>query len=184
MPSPKEELPKETAETAAPDAEATIPVESLHGLLRIGQLATACGKTARAMHLYEELGLLKPVVRSKGGFRLYSRAAIHRVQWITRLQDADVSLNEIRDFLQVLDKEQVAPNAMGKVRTLFESKLAEIREQRRKLEALEDELKAGLSYLDGCKTCEPEHHKSECGDCRLHGHDGVQPLMVAGIHNS
>ena len=79
LPSPKEELPKETAETAAPDAEATIPVESLHGLLRIGQLATACGKTARAMHLYEELGLLKPVVRSKGGFRLYSRAAIHRV---------------------------------------------------------------------------------------------------------
>lgn len=156
----------------------------IDGLLRIGQLATACGKSVRAMHLYEELGLLKPVVRSKGGFRLYSHSAVNRVQWITRLQDADVSLNEIRDFLQVIDQVQVAPAAMDKVRSLFEEKLREIRDQRAKLASLEADLLAGLSYLDGCKTCEAEHSKSECGACRLHGHDGVQPLMVAGIHNS
>src|SRR5437773_2734911 len=30
------------------------------GLLKVGELARATGKTVRALHLYEELGLLKP----------------------------------------------------------------------------------------------------------------------------
>ena len=42
-------------------------------LLKVGELAKRTGKTVRAIHLYEELGLLAPAVRSKGGFRLYSR---------------------------------------------------------------------------------------------------------------
>ena len=50
-----------------------VPAEKL-SLLKVGELARRTGKTARAIHLYEELGLLTPAVRSKGGFRLYSPA--------------------------------------------------------------------------------------------------------------
>ena len=49
-------------------------------LLRVGDIAKATGKTVRAIHLYEELGLLAPVTRSSGGFRLYDPAAIERVR--------------------------------------------------------------------------------------------------------
>lgn len=153
-------------------------------LLRVGRLATLCGKTVRALHLYEEMGLLKPVLRSKGGFRLYAQSAVDRVQWISRLQDAELSLNEIKEFLRDLEEERVATAAMNRVRAMFEQKLGAIREQRRKLEQLEKDLQAGLSYLDGCRVCEPEHTVSECGACRLHGHDGTQPLLLAGIHTS
>jgi DNA-binding transcriptional MerR regulator len=153
-------------------------------LLRIGQLAELCGKTVRALHLYEEMGLLKPMQRSKGGFRLYPPAAVNRVQWISRLQDADVSLGELQSLLRDLEGEHVGTAAMQRVRELFERKLAEVREQRRKLEQLEAELVAGLQYLDGCKRCGPEHSTSECDGCRLHGHDGTEPLMVAGIHTT
>ena len=41
-------------------------------LLKVGELAKRTGKTVRAVHLYEELGLLTPAVRSKGGFRSVS----------------------------------------------------------------------------------------------------------------
>lgn len=153
-------------------------------LLRIGQLAELCGKTVRALHLYEEMGLLMPVHRTKGGFRLYARSAVNRVQWIGRLQDADVSLAEIKDFLRDLEEERVASAAMMRVRALFEKKLQEIRRQQMRLMLVEADLSAGLQYLDACKTCEPEHEAHECGDCRLHGHDGRQPLMVAGLHHS
>jgi DNA-binding transcriptional MerR regulator len=153
-------------------------------LLRVGQLADLCGKTVRALHLYEELGLLRPVHRSKGGFRLYAESAVNRVQWISRLQDADLSLSEIKEFLHDLEQEQVATSAMTRARSMFEQKLLAIRQQRAKLEKLEADLVAGLSYLDACKTCEPEHLTSECDGCRLHGHDGSQPLLVAGIHVS
>ena len=46
-------------------------IPSTTHLIRIGDLARLTGKTVRAIHLYEELGLLKPATRSSGGFRLY-----------------------------------------------------------------------------------------------------------------
>ena len=48
----------------------SVPSASLnHGqLLRVGDIARATGKTVRAIHLYEELGLLRPVTRSSSGF--------------------------------------------------------------------------------------------------------------------
>ena len=46
--------------------------------LRVGDLARRTGKSVRAIHLYEELGLLEPATRSSGGFRLYHDAAVDR----------------------------------------------------------------------------------------------------------
>ena len=48
--------------------------------LRVGELAKVTGKTVRALHLYEELGLLAPSERSKGGYRLYDEAALQLVR--------------------------------------------------------------------------------------------------------
>ncbi len=163
------------------DRREAVPTE---GLLRIGQLADRCGKTARALHLYEEMGLLKPAIRSRGGFRLYSPSAVERVEWISRLQDADVSLGEIQALLRDLESRHIGTEAMNRLRQLLDQKLQQCREQRQKLDRLESDLLAGLAYLDGCKVCGPEHFTTECGDCRLHGHDGRQPLMVAGVHTS
>ena len=160
------------------------PAAPAEGLLRIGQLAERCGKTVRALHLYEEMGLLKPAIRSRGGFRLYSPSAVERVEWISRLQDADVSLGEIQALLRDLESRHIGTEAMNRLRQLLDQKLQQCREQRARLDRLEADLLAGLSYLDGCKVCGPEHFTSECGDCRLHGHDGHQPLMVAGVHTS
>ncbi|HRI50612.1 MAG TPA: MerR family transcriptional regulator [Pseudomonadota bacterium] len=159
-------------------------VPPAEGLLRIGQLADRCGKTARALHLYEEMGLLKPAIRSRGGFRMYSPSAVERVEWISRLQEADVSLGEIQALLRDLESRHIGTEAMNRLRQLLDQKLAMCREQRQKLDRLESDLLAGLAYLDGCRTCGPEHFTTECGDCRLHGHDGSQPLMVAGVHTS
>ena len=171
-------------ESALGSGERREPLLPAEGLLRIGQLADRCGKTARALHLYEEMGLLKPAIRSRGGFRMYSPSAVERVEWISRLQEADVSLGEIQALLRDLESRHIGTEAMNRLRQLLDQKLAMCREQRAKLDRLESDLLAGLAYLDGCKTCGPEHFTTECGDCRLHGHDGNQPLMVAGVHTS
>src|SRR5271165_3706125 len=55
-------------------------------LMQIGDLARETGKTVRAIHLYEELGLLTPAARSKGRFRLYGAEALTRIRWIGQLQ--------------------------------------------------------------------------------------------------
>jgi DNA-binding transcriptional MerR regulator len=154
--------------------------------LRVGELARRSGKTVRALHLYEELGLLQPVHRSKGGFRLYSPSAVARVAWISKLQDAGFSLHQLQDFLHGItdDKQSVASLAMKRVKEVFEERLSETREQLGKLTQLESELVASLAYLEGCITCaEPVYQPDECGTCNHNGHrEGDQPILLAGIH--
>lgn len=154
-------------------------------LLRIGELARSSGKSVRALHLYEELGLLKPGDRSPGGFRLYHVSSVSRVQWITKLQEAGFSLNELKDLLQNVELERVAPEAMKRVRGVFQQKLAETREALGRFVKLEADLVESLAYLDGCRTCEPVHRPAECSVCTHCGHEtGAQPLLVAGLHSS
>jgi DNA-binding transcriptional MerR regulator len=159
---------------------------SLEKPLRVGQLAKRTGKTVRALHLYEEMGLLQPVHRSKGGFRLYSPSAVQRVEWITKLQDAGFSLHQLQDFLHGVadDKHQVASLAMKRVRDVFAQKLQETEDQIGRLQQLHKDLAASLEYLEGCITCaEPAYAPHECGSCNHNGHrEGDQPILVAGLH--
>jgi DNA-binding transcriptional MerR regulator len=149
--------------------------------LKVGELARRAGKTTRAIHLYEELGLLTPAVRSKGGFRLYSPRAVARLEWIQKLQDMGFSLTEIKAFLRVWEESSTAPKAMSTVREIFADKLRETRDTITRLSKLADELQESLTYLESCRSCEPVHTQPECGHCEIHGHEGRAPLLVDGI---
>jgi MerR family transcriptional regulator, copper efflux regulator len=158
-----------------------IPADSL-SLLKVGELARRTGKTTRAIHLYEELGLLAPAVRSKGGFRLYSPRAVARLEWIQKLQDMGFSLTEIKAFLRVWEESSTAPKAMSTVREIFADKLRETQDTIARLGKLAGELQESLNYLDSCRSCEPVHTQPECGHCEIHGHEkGQAPLLVDGI---
>lgn len=152
--------------------------------LRVGDLAKRTGKTVRALHLYEELGLLKPVHRSKGGYRLYAPSAVGRVEWIQKLQDAGFSLHDLQELLHGVSETGVASLAMERVRQVFADRLRETRDQIQRLTALERDLEASLAYLEGCRSCEPQKHQvQECPSCNHNGHEeGAQPILVAGIH--
>ena len=150
-------------------------------LLKVGELAKKTGKTVRALHLYEELGLLSPAVRSKGGFRLYSGRAAKRIEWIQKLQDMGFSLTEIKAFLRDWEDSDAAPKAMNRVREIFADKLRETQETIARLGYLVVELRDTLAYMDSCRSCEPTHIQAECGTCDIHGHGGKAPLLVEGI---
>jgi len=151
-------------------------------LLKVGELAKEVGKTVRAMHLYEELGLLRPVSRSAGGYRLYTLEAVARVKWISRMQDMGFSLPEVQGFLRTWEGSENGPNGMRRVREVFDEKLAETRAQIVRLRGLERELEASLSYLELCGSCGPTHKQTECGCCAQPGHDTVAaPELVSGL---
>ncbi|HET6283095.1 MAG TPA: MerR family transcriptional regulator [Polyangia bacterium] len=150
-------------------------------LLKVGELAKKTGKSVRALRLYEELGLLAPAVRSKGGFRMYSGRAVTRIEWIQKLQDMGFSLTEIKAFLRGWEDCETAPKAMSRVREIFADKLRETQETIARLTALVGELNDTLVYMDSCRSCEPTHVQGECGTCGIHGHEGKAPLLVEGI---
>ena len=147
----------------------------------MGELAKVTSKTVRALHLYEELGLLVPIERSKGGYRLYDADAVTRVRWIGKLQEMGFSLSEIQTMARQWEQSGSAPSAMAKVERLLEEKLAETRDQIERLRTLEHELKASLSYLQVCPTCDPKQIIDACASCELHPESQQPPELVAGF---
>jgi len=154
-------------------------------LLRVGQLAEQANKTVRTIHFYEEMGLLSPVRRTKGGFRQYDDNALVRIHWIDRLQELGFSLAEIREFLGALQSKPSGPEAMQELRDFYASKLVETRRAVDRLVALEGELRDTLEYLQTCETCAPRTPRSACSACEESEHDGCcPPPMVAAVHES
>jgi DNA-binding transcriptional MerR regulator len=153
-------------------------------LLQVGELAELSGKTVRAVHHYEELGLIRPLARSKGGYRLFSLETLTRIRWVGMLQDLGFSLSEVRDWLRDLEDKTAAPAAMQEVRALFEQKLAETRGSVDRLRALERELVSSLEYLKTCNDCQHEEKITVCGDCDQPHTEVRPPQLIAGIHGS
>jgi MerR family copper efflux transcriptional regulator len=151
-------------------------------LMRVGELAKAVGKTVRAMHLYEELGLLEPRARSEGGFRQYGPEAIDRIHWIVKLQAIGFTLAEIQGFVKDFQHAGSAPEATARVRAMFTEKQQQIREQITQLQVIENDLTEAVAYLDSCQTCSSDYAPTDCGDCDHHGHHrGDAPPLFAGL---
>ena len=149
--------------------------------LRVGDLARQTGKTVRAIHLYEELGLLEPATRSSGGFRLYHAAAVERVRWIDLLSGLGISLQETRGVLDRWWKSDRGPEAMDELRTLFTTKLEEVRENIRRQQELEKELVAGLEYFETCRVCGEPGDVECCVNCTQDHGVSREPALVAGF---
>jgi len=67
--------------------------------LKVGELARRTGLTIRALHHYDEIGLLKPSQHSEAGYRLYSAGDVARLQQVLSLRQLGFSLEEVRDCL-------------------------------------------------------------------------------------
>src|SRR5687767_1551010 len=66
---------------------------------RIGEVAKATGLTARALHHYDDIGLLVPSGRSAAGYRLYSAGDLRRLYRIVALRGMGFTLDEIGSTL-------------------------------------------------------------------------------------
>src|SRR5262249_49654008 len=156
-------------------------------LMQIGDLAEVSGKTVRAIHLYEEMELLKPAGRSKGRYRLYGPEALVRIRWIGKLQDLGFSLTDIKAIVKDVEIEgrgSSAPSAMVKGREVYKQKLDDTRAQIGRLKTLERERLASLAYLDTCESaCEPDKLLAACPSCNHHAREQEVPDLVAGFRS-
>ena len=151
-------------------------------LIRVGDLARACGKTVRAIHHYEKVGLLEPHKRSSGGYRLYADDAITRVKWIGKLHDLGMSLTEIQKILSAWEDAPSAHQAMATIEAVYREKLDEVRRQVAHLSTLEHELEASLAYLRTCSSCDPKELIAACSSCTVHTAKQAEPELVSGLY--
>ena len=72
--------------------------------LKVGELAKRTGLTVRALHHYDEIGLLKPSLHTEAGYRLYTADDVARLQRVLSLRQLGFSLEQVRDCLDALAK--------------------------------------------------------------------------------
>lgn len=105
---------------------------------RVGELAEQAGISVRALHHYDEIGLLAPSRRSDAGYRLYTPDDIARLQQIRLLQGLGFSLSEIKDLL---DRDRVSPRRVIGLRIeRLEAQIELERRLCRRLEAIGERL--------------------------------------------
>ena len=154
-------------------------------LHKIGDLARSTGKSVRALHLYEELGLLTPTARSHGGFRLYDDSAFTRIRWIDLLQKSGFTLHQIQTLLRAWHGTRYGPDAMANIRGIFQARLAETRDAVKRYRALERELEESLAYLSTCQECSPPRTtQDDCPHCPVDHGMKSEPALVAGFHTT
>jgi MerR family copper efflux transcriptional regulator len=155
--------------------------EPVKQLLRVGDVARLTGKSVRAIHLYEELGLLEPARRSSGGFRLFEPSTTERIRWIDLLHSMGFSLQDMRGLVNDWWNAKLGPQAMQDLRVLFERKLEETRTAIRRQQQLEQELMEGLAYLETCCECGSPAAVDGCVHCTQDHGMHEEPALVAGI---
>ncbi|MEV6412086.1 MerR family transcriptional regulator [Kribbella sp. NPDC051718] len=106
---------------------------------RVGELATATELSVRALHHYDEIGLLQSVRRTAAGHRLYDEADVSRLHRILALRGFGLSLGEVG---QVLDGELDDP------RELVRRQLEQVEQQFVAAERLRTELREVLGGLE------------------------------------
>ncbi|MFG2060430.1 MerR family transcriptional regulator [Micromonospora sp. NPDC048871] len=65
----------------------------------VGQVAKLAGVTVRALHHYDQIGLLSPSGRTAAGYRRYSEADLERLQLVRYYRELGFPLEQIAEIL-------------------------------------------------------------------------------------
>jgi DNA-binding transcriptional MerR regulator len=72
--------------------------------MHIGELCGRVALSQRSVRYYEEVGLVVPESRSKGGFRVYTEAHVSRLLVIKQMKPLGFSLEDMGAVLDSLDR--------------------------------------------------------------------------------
>ena len=88
----------------------------------VSEVAELAGVTVRALHYYDEIGVLKPSGRSESGYRLYAHEDLLRLQEIVAWQQLGFTLREVAALLDEPGYDRAG--ALARQRTLAEAERA------------------------------------------------------------
>jgi DNA-binding transcriptional MerR regulator len=117
----------------------------------IGRLAQESGVSLQAVRYYERQGLLAPMARTEGGYRIFQSDTTRRIRFIKRAQELGFSLAEIKDLLFLRAD---GHTTRAEIRKRAEAKLSDVALKIRHLEAIHASLSLLTKSCDGCGAVE------------------------------
>lgn len=114
--------------------------------LTVGMLARRCGITVRALHYYDQTGLLKPIGRSTAGYRLYDEASVSTIKTIQALRGLGLTLDAIA---RMLHTRQIAlAEVIVESRRAIAAELTRLNTLNERLAVLQAASDSGMTWRD------------------------------------
>jgi MerR family Zn(II)-responsive transcriptional regulator of zntA len=112
-------------------------------MFQIGELAKRCQVTTDTLRFYEKNRLISPKGRSSSGYRLYNEESQSQVSFILKAKDLGLSLEEIKELLDI--KLEATEHSCAEVKAItsaklrvIDQKLAELTQIRAALKKIND----------------------------------------------
>lgn len=150
-------------------------------LYQIGDVANKSHSTIRTIRYYEEIGLISPCKRSKGGFRLYDKFAVQRAIFIHQLRLLGFPLKKISHLIFLRNRKKTGGETSLVVLDELEKFLKEVKEHLRQYNELEREIKATIKFVNECRNCSLETNRVNCSQCDVVIHKKKIPLPLKAI---
>lgn len=129
------------------------------GSLTIGEVARRSGFSIKALRFYERRRLLPASGRSAGGFRLYSEADLHRLEFIRQAKALGLQLDKIGELL-VTARERTCAMTRPLLLRILDERIRQTSGQIETLTRLKKELLRGRKTL--ARRPPSDHRQGYC----------------------
>lgn len=108
----------------------------------VKEISNLTGISVRTLHYYDEIGLLRPTIKSEAGYRLYDDKALETLQQILFFREFDIPLKEIKAVVNspALDRNRI----LKMQKTMLTAKM----ERLKRLVASIDDILKGENNMD------------------------------------
>jgi DNA-binding transcriptional MerR regulator len=149
------------------------------GLLSTGDMARLTRNTLRTVRFYEEAGILRPAGRSSGGHRLFSGRELERLQFISDMRAAGLSLDEIKSLLELKSKADSGKSAATEALDALNAQIDALEDKIAVFTRLRRELVRARQILHECQDCNnPRCFPDACDDCEVVRDKGPLPSSM------
>ncbi len=153
-------------------------------LMRIGDLAKKAGTTMRTIRYYEQIGLISPAARTRGGFRLYAEDDLRRLRLIKNLQLVDTPLAQLKAFFDQRQRGRIASQIAPGISRLLQQQLREVEKRVQQYQSIEASLRETIEILNCCSECSLEPGPEVCSRCPVITSRAEIPLHMQAVIQS
>lgn len=107
--------------------------------MKIGELAKLAGCTVEVVRFYESERILPPPLRQENGYRFYQNEHLHRLAFVRRCRDLDMSLKDIARLLEFADDPQ---SHCDEVNALVDTQIQKVQVRLNEIKTLQTQLKS------------------------------------------
>lgn len=133
--------------------------------LTTGEMARLSHTTLRTVRFYESEGLISSFAREDGSHRKFASSELKKLQIISDLREAGLSLQEIKTLMALKGGCATATQAAGEMSSTLCAQVQELERRICTLQRVRNELSAMVDMLRVCLACKHPDFPRRCQNC-------------------